>query len=230
MTTIALAAQALHAVAPHLTPTQRQILLGQCLSETYFGDYVKAPDGSSSNNWGAIYAQGDLGVIPSHDTFEGKKVPVNFAWNSTPEVGAQQFYNLIGSYSGALASASAGELFDYCEKLWRKGPCGAPWPTTNCGNSYYVGYPPGDKRGLAPADVVPGSAEDRWYRIKSYASFISGGASKVAAALGEPRLYRISPPAKPPRGEAAGGGNGLLLAGGVGLVAYLLWKKRKGGR
>ncbi len=225
MTTVARAAQALAAVAPHLNRSQRQILLGQALAETHFGDWIHTPDGSPSNNWGAIYAPGDLGVVPSTDTYEGKSINVGAAWNSTPEVGARQFYDLIsGHYPGTMQAASVGDLYRYSEALWRLGPCGPPWPPRNpCTSpSYYTGFKPGDKRGLAPATVIPGSTEDRWYRILAYAHFISSGCKAVANALGEPIGYRIAPPPKP-SGSAGAGLGTVAVALGVGWVGWRLF-------
>lgn len=227
-TSVARAYEALRSVAPHLNQSQYAILLGQAKSESDFGDGFETPDGESSNNWGAIYAQGDMGVITRNDTDgSGKTIEVKAAWNSTPEVGATQFYNLIRtSYAPALEKAAAGDLYSYTEALWRNGPC--DWQSGPCKRpAYYVGFPPGHKYGLAPADVVKRSEEDRWYRILAYAKFVSGGVNSVNKALGWSNNYKINPPPKPDAdggGLGGGAGGGLMAAGLLGVGAYLLWR------
>ena len=231
-TSITRAYEALRNVAPDLNKNQLAILLGQAKAESDFGDGFETPDGNaSSNNWGAIYTSGDLGTITRWDTDgNGKPIQVKAAWNSSPEVGAKQFYDLIkNNYAPALDKAAAGDLWGYSEALWRNGPCDWPEQAKGCTRpAYYGGFPPGHKYGLAPASVVPKSPEDRWYRILAYAKFIKGMANVVVKALGWPDTLVIEPPPKPGgEEESSMGGSGLLAAGLIGAGAYLVWRSRR---
>jgi hypothetical protein len=227
-TTVARAYEALRSVAPSLSQSQYAILLGQAKAESDFGDAFPTPDGkASSNNWGAIYMPGDLGTITRGDTDgSGKPITVKAAWNSTPEVGAKQFHDLIqNNYAPAIEMASTGDLYRYSEALWRNGPC--DWQTGTCKRpAYYVGFPPGHKYGLAPADVKPHSEEDRWYRILSYAKFMSGGIDTVNKAMGWSGNYSINPPDKP---FSRASSSSLWMLGLVAIGGVALWnaKKRK---
>lgn len=219
MITLARAAAAFDAVRPGVPRSKRQMMLGQVRAESDFGNAFKTPDGSDSNNWGAIYAKGDRGTIPVQDTYEGKPITMGAAWNSTPEVGARQFTNLIqGSYPQAWAAADGGNAWDYALGLWRKGP----------GTSYFTGFPPGHKWSLAPKGTKSGSALDHYYRILAYAKFVAGGAASVARALGEPVAVRLVAPPPPKGSKVAGsrGGDGLglavMLGGGIFAVTRLM--------
>jgi hypothetical protein len=222
LTSVKRAYEALKSVAPDLSQEQYAHLLGQAKAETDFGDAFETPDGSSSNNWGAIYAAGDLGTLTRYDkTPDGKTIEVKAAWNSSPEVGARQFYNLIrDSYKPALDRAAAGDLWGYSAALWRNGPC--PFQTGTCKRpAYYVGFPPGHKWG-APSGVELYSDADEWYRITAYAKFIAGGINAVNKALGWSSTYSIDPPPNPD-GDGFGVGS-VLLIGAVAAGGYGLWR------
>lgn len=195
-TSVARATQAINAVRPDLNRAARQMLLGQAKSESDFGNAFSTPDGSNSNNWGAIYAKGDHDppTIPVGDTFEGKPVTMNGAWNNTPESGAKQFTNLVINNYKVLPFAENGDAWGYARSLWRDGP-GTSKP------SYYTGFPPGHKYSLAPAGTIPKSPQDYYYRILAYAKFVAGGASSVAKSLGEPNTVFVKPPPPPKEGE-----------------------------
>lgn len=185
------AAKVLAAVRPGLNNAATQIFLGDVKAESGFGYGFKTPDGSNSNNWGAIYAPGDRGTIPVNDTNDGKAFVGGAAWWSTPEGGARQFVNLIeGSYAPALERASAGDSWGYARALWRDGPGSSRPP-------YYGGFPPGDKRGTTPAGVPLHSDLDHWYRITAYARMVQGSAAIVAAALGQPLAAHLTIPPQP---------------------------------
>ncbi len=208
MISLARAVSAFDAVRPGVSRAKRQIMLGQAKAESDFGNAVKTPDSSDSNNWGMIYASGDRGKVPAQDTYEGKQVTMGAAWNSTPEVGARQFTGLIQSaYPQAWSAADGGNAWDYALGLWRKGP----------GTSYYTGFPPGHKWSLAPKGTKPGSALDHYYRILAYARMTQGGAASIARALGEPLAVRVVAPPPPKGGKASGKGDG----GGLGLAVVL---------
>lgn len=190
------AAAALDAVRPGLNRAARQMLLGQARSESEYGNAFSTPDGSNSNNWGAIYAKGthDPPTIPVGDTYEGKPVTMQGAWNNTVEDGAKQFSNLVLNSYKVLPFAETGDAWGYARSLWRDGP-GTSRP------SYYTGFPPGHKYSLAPAGVKPLSPLDYYYRILAYAKFVAGGAAAVAKALGEPNVVFVKPPPPPAEGE-----------------------------
>ena len=222
---IAEGAAAYDAVRPGASKAQRQIQLGQAFGESKLGYAILTPSGEPSYNWGAIYADGDRGRVPFTDAVEGH---VGAAWNSSPEVGARQFLNLIdGAYAPAASLAHVGDLWGYSRALWRNGP-GSKRP------AYYSGFPPGDKRGGAPAGTPKGSPLDAWYRVGAYAHFVAGAALQVAKALGEAPAFNVAPPAPPsdlkPFGTALSGGGGAASSGGgallvlVALVAWYSWK------
>ncbi|MBS3991115.1 MAG: hypothetical protein KGZ51_03515 [Erysipelothrix sp.] len=196
-TTIPRAAVALDAVRPDLNRAARQMLLGQAKSESDFGNHFSTPDGSNSNNWGAIYANGDHDppTIPVGDTFEGKPITMKGAWNISPESGAKQFSNLVINNYKVLPFAESGDAWGYARSLWRDGP-GTSKP------SYYTGFPPGHKYSLAPEGTVQFSPQDYYYRILAYAKFLQGGANAVAKALGEQPMVFVKPPPPPKEGES----------------------------
>jgi len=209
-------AKAYDVVRPGASKAARQIQLGQAFGESKLGYAIKTPDGGPSYNWGAIYADGDLGRVPFTDVVEGS---VGAAWNSSPEVGARQFLNLVdGSYAPAAALAHEGDLWGYSRALWRSGP-GSRRP------SYYSGFPPGDKRGGAPAGTPKGSALDAWYRVGAYAHFVAGAALLVAKVLGESAAFYVAPPGAPGDLKPFGGAGptpALGSKGGGGLVVLVL--------
>lgn len=213
--TIASAAKALSAVRPDIRGARRQIMLGQVKAESNFGYAFKTPDGSPSHNWGAIYASGDKGTFPVGDTDEGKPFTANAAWNSSAEVGARQYVNLIQhAYPLAYAAAERGDAWGYASGLWRGGPGSSAPP-------YYGGFPPGHKWSLAPKGTIPKSPLDYYYRKLAYAKMIMGAAAEVARVLGEPLGVHLKPPPPPRKGAKSGtsksdGGLGLLALLGVG--------------
>jgi hypothetical protein len=215
------AAVALDAVAPDLTKNARQILLAQAMAESQFGDSFATPDGSRSYNWGAVYTQGDRGTIPVGDTQDGKPFKANAAWNSSDEVGARQFYQIVGRFGGALEAAAKGDLFGYAKALFRDNRM-----------PYYGGFPPGNKNSLAPAGTPLHSDLDHYWRIIAYKRMTQGGAKKIAAALGEP--FDMS--TDEPEFTGAGASIGSLftaddlwwLVGGTALAAGGLYAWKKG--
>lgn len=193
-TSVPRAAAALDAVRPDLNRAARQMLLGQAKNESDFGNALTAPDGVNSNNWGNIYADGDLGTIPSGDTYEGKPITVNAAWNSTPEVGAKQFADLVINNYKVLPFAENGDAWGYARALWRDGP-GSSKP------SYYTGFPVGHKYSLAPEGTEKLSPQDYYYRVLAYAKYVKSGADAVAKALGETSAVFLKAPPPPEEGE-----------------------------
>lgn len=201
------AAAALDAVRPGLNRAARQMLLGQARSESEYGNAFTTPDGSNSNNWGAIYAKGthEPPTIPVGDSYEGKPVTMNGAWNNTVEDGAKQFSNLVINNYKVLPFAEVGDAWGYARSLWRDGP-GTSKP------SYFTGFPPGHKYSLAPAGTKPLSPQDYYYRILAYAKFVQGGANAVAKALGEPSTAFLKPPPPPAEGEPLPGADASAYA------------------
>ena len=204
-TSVARAAAALDAVRPDLNRAARQMLLGQAKSESDFGNHFSTPDGSNSNNWGAIYAKGDHDppTIPVGDTFEGKPITMKGAWNNSPESGAKQFSNLVLNNYKVLPFAESGDAWGYARSLWRDGP-GSSKP------SYYTGFPPGHKYSLAPEGTEQFSPQDYYYRILAYAKFTKSGADAIAKALGEPSTAFVKPPPPPEDGEELPGADASL--------------------
>jgi hypothetical protein len=199
-TSVPRAAAALDAVRPDLNRAARQMLLGQAKNESDFGNSLTAPKGVNSNNWGNIYAKGDLGTIPSSDTFEGKPISVNAAFNSTPEAGAKQFSDLVINNYKVLPFAENGDAWGYARALWRDGP-GTSKP------SYYGGFPVGHQWSLAPKGTEPLSPQDYYYRVLAYAKYVMGGAQQVAKALGETSTVFLKAPPPPEDGEELPGAN-----------------------
>lgn len=195
-TSVARAAAALESVRPGLNRAARQMLLGQAKAESDFGNSFSTPDGSNSNNWGAIYAKGthDPPTIPVGDTFEGKPVTMSGAWNNTVEDGARQFSNLVINSYKVLPFAETGDAWGYARSLWRDGP-GTSRP------SYYTGFPPGHKWSLAPAGTTPKSPLDYYYRVLAYARSVAGSSASIAKALGEPAQAFVKAPPPPKPGE-----------------------------
>lgn len=170
----------------------RHLVLGHVLRESLFGYAFATPDGSASNNWGSIYARGDLGRVTVRDTLDGKPVIAGAAWNSSPEVGAKQFVELLrGSYAPALDRAAAGDAWGYARALWRDGP-------NSKRPSYYTGFPPGNANSGAPLGTPMHSALDHYHRVLAYARMLLSGAREVASALDETLLAQITLPANPP--------------------------------
>lgn len=227
MSRIADAAVALASVRPNIRGAQRQLMLSHVKGESGFGyvsPFDKTPDGSPSHNWGAIYAKGDRGTFKTVDTSDGKTWYPQAAWNSSAEVGARQYVDLIQyGYPEAYTAAVRGDAWGFAKGLWRKGPGSSAPP-------YYEGFPPGHKWSVAPKGTVKGSAADHYYRILAYARFAMGNVSAVASALGEkPAVYLKAPP--PPKGGRVKGGasssGGMLgalviIAGGGWLVTRSL--------
>jgi hypothetical protein len=204
---IARAASALASVAPDVVDPARIIFLGQVKAESDFGNAFTTPDGSNSNNWGAIYAPGDRGTIPVGDTSDGKPFTAKAAWNSTPEAGARQFVTLIrGSYPKAYAAALAGDVWAYAQGLFRDG------------HGYFGGFPPGHKWSLAPAGTPLHSPLDHYWRIAAYARMVMGSLRSVAAALGVPVSATLREP--PPPASSGGNADGLPAVG----IALMLWR------
>jgi hypothetical protein len=190
------AAAALDAVRPGINRAARQLLLGQARGESDYGNAFSTPDGSNSNNWGAIYANGthDPPTIPVGDTYEGKPIIMKGAWNNTVEDGARQFSKLVLDNYKVGPFAETGDAWGYARSLWRDGP-GSKRP------SYYMGFPPGHKWSLAPAGTKPLSPQDYYYRVLAYAKMIAGAAGAVAKLLGEPSVAFVKPPPPPAEGE-----------------------------
>jgi hypothetical protein len=213
------AADALRVALPDANVATLEMLLGQVLVESDFGDGYATPDGSPSNNWGNIYAEGTCGKIPVNDSYEGKAFVAGAAWNCTEADGARQFANLIrGPYSPALSFAAAGDAWGYARALWRDGPGRAPFPPSKR-PSYYTGFPPGHKWSLAPKGTIAGSPIDVHYRVLSYAKYVAGGAARVATALGAPNYVRLIEPPRPAAGAGGGGGGGGGGVGAGGVIA-----------
>ena len=177
------AANILLSIDPNLSDSALEILLAQVQGESDFGYAFKTPDGSPSHNWGAVMRPGTKGTIPVKDSVEGKAVTQKAAWNESAYDGAKVFYDVVrGRYSDALQKAQNGDLWGYSEGLFKKG--------------YYGGFPPGHKWG-APADVIPKSPLDNWYRILNYAKMIQGGATRIANIIGKPVAFQLNIPPKP---------------------------------
>lgn len=227
MSRIADAAVSLANIRPDIRGKRRQMMLGHVNGESGYGfrpPFNKTPDGSPSHNWGAIYAKGDKGSFKSVDTSEGKTVYPQAAWNSSAEVGAQQYVNLIQySYPEAYEAAGRGDAWGFAKGLWRKGP-GSSAP------SYYEGFPPGDKRGVTPKGVKPHSPLDHYYRILAYAMYVNSQAPAVASALGETNGVYLKAPQPPKGGHIKGGASSsggmlgalVIVAGGGWLVTRSL--------
>lgn len=215
--TIPWAAAVLDRARPGLTAPARQVILAQALFESGFGyraPFNKTPDGTPSNNWGAIYspkpgvAEGDRGTFPTTDlTADGKPWQPRSQWWSTPELGAKSLVSLIsGAYPEAWKAAQTGDAWGYALGLWRDGP-GTARP------SYYTNVPNKDGwPNWSPQDVR--------IRQLGYAAAIHGQASVVAKALGEPQLVHLkNAPAHPGKNTGGTGGGGLAaLALAVGLA------------
>jgi hypothetical protein len=211
------AADVLLSVAPSINNSALQIFLSQVKHENDFGyasPFDRTPDGSPSNNWGAIYAKGDKGTIPVGDTADGKPFTAGAAWWSSPEGGARQFYNLVtGNSYKAYDEAAAGDAWAYSLALFREG------------KGYYGGFPPGHKWSLAPADATLHGEVDHYYRALAYAKAIMGHANTVAKALGQPLAVHLTAPTPPT--ESGGGVGTALLVGGAALAAYHMIKTLK---
>lgn len=210
------AREALYEVRPDLNAAAVQVFLAQVKGENDFGYGFTTPDGTPSNNWGAIYAKGDRGTIPVGDTQDGKPFTASAAWWSTPEGGANQFVRLVtGSSYNALGPASAGDLFAYAKALFRNG------------TGYFGGFPPGHKWSLAPKDAPLHGEVDHYYRILAYAKLIESNAKIVASALGQPLYVKINAPNPPDVGIAGFDPRTVFGTGLIGIAAYFWWKSRK---
>lgn len=182
---------ALLEVVPEANDAEQQIILGQVERESLFGYAFSTPDGSPSHNWGAIYANGDIGRVSVRDTFDGKPVNAGAAWNSSAVVGARQFVDLVTrAYAPAIAKAAQGDVWGYARALWRDGP-GSKRP------SYYTGFPPGHPNSAAPVGTLVHSALDHFHRVRAYARMVLSGATDVARALGVPLAASLLLPAPP---------------------------------
>ena len=217
------AAEALDEAVPGLSRKARQILLGQAMAESDFGDAFRTPDGSRSHNWGAVYTKGDKGVIPVGDSQDGKPFTANAAWNSSDVVGARQFHRILGNFSGALEAASRGDLHGYAKALFR-----------NNRMPYYGGYPPGHPKAMSPSNAPLHSELDHYWRVIAYKRMVEGAAKRVASALGEPFEMSTTEPAYtgPSYGASLGGLFSVddlwWILGGVAVSGGALYAWKKG--
>ncbi len=220
MSRIADGAVALAAVRSDIRGARRQLMLAQVRHENDFGyayPFDQTPDGSPSHNWGAIYAKGDRGTFSSDvlvDTDDGKTFHPMAAWNSSAEVGARQFANLIQyNYPLAWEAAARGDSWGYAKGLFRDG------------HGYYGGFPPGHKWSLAPKGTKLHSPLDHYYRILAYAKSVDSLSGQVASALGEKKLTFLKVPAPPKGGVVSGSrssggalGAAVIVLGGGWLI------------
>lgn len=223
------ASAALARVAPDLMPAQHLLILAHALAESQFGDAFATPDGSSSFNWGAIYAKGDRGTLPRGDYDPaGRAIRVGAAWNSSDDVGAMQLVQLLrNAYPEAFAAAGKASPFEYSVGLWRDG---VNYPGHSVKRpAYYVGFPPGHKWSLAPAGTRLYSPADFHWRKVAYGRFVRSYVPAVKAAIASPVEVDKSEPPPPPEPPAArtvtsaGGSAAPLIA--LALLAFWRFKR-----
>lgn len=192
------ASAALQRAWPEATPAQRVIVLAHALQEAQFGDAFATPDKSSAHNWGAIYAKGDRGTLPRVDYDPaGRQIRVGAAWNSSDDVGAKQLLELLrSSYPEALPAAASGSWWGYSHALWRDGPSYPGHPSKR--PSWYVGFPPGNPKGITPASVPLYSPTDFHLRQTAYARFLRAASTQVQRAIGTSVALDTSEPPPPP--------------------------------
>lgn len=114
--------------APGLGLRERALLVAIGGLETHWGDWFAQPDGTPSNNWGAVTAGGGWSG-PTFEHQDSRWTPAGnvayitrFRVYDSPEAGAADLASLLRSqYQAALAAAERGDWYGASRALYKSG-------------------------------------------------------------------------------------------------------------
>jgi hypothetical protein len=146
-------------VVPKLSVRARALVVAIGGLETHWGDAFRQPDGTASNNWGAITkGSGWTGQTFEHvDTrwngTDNESYTTEFRVYPSPLAGAQDLANLLRShYRSAVAAAERGDWHAVSAELYKGGYYSGKAPAPQAIADHYSAI----KKQLAAIGITPG--------------------------------------------------------------------------